>query len=264
MNTMFLYVKLSPKGLFYLGKTEKNPYTYLGSGLIWKRHLKKHNYKSDDIKTFILHETSNKGEMEKMGVYYSKLFNIVESKQWANLRVECGDGGDTSKCSNWKPFPIMKGDLNWTRKPESKLFLSERMRGDKNPAKREDVKEKIRQKALGRKATLETREKMSDGRKGEKNAFFNKKHLDVTKDIMKKKSVGRYTLNWFIEKYGEPLGKKMYDEKLIRDKENLNKGRNIPRKEYTCPHCGLKGKGGNMKRYHFNNCGNFTKINLVV
>jgi len=29
-------------------------------------------------------------------------------------------------------------------------------------------------------------------------------------------------------------------------------------KESVCPHCNKKGGGGNMKRYHFNNC----KLNL--
>ena len=24
--------------------------------------------------------------------------------------------------------------------------------------------------------------------------------------------------------------------------------------EHTCPYCGLTGGGGNMKRYHFENC----------
>jgi len=27
-----------------------------------------------------------------------------------------------------------------------------------------------------------------------------------------------------------------------------------PRKQKTCPHCGLVGAGGNMSRYHFDNC----------
>ena len=43
------------------------------------------------------------------------------------------------------------------RKKVSKHFI-----GDKNPAKRPDVKEKIRQKELGRKASDEARKKMSE------------------------------------------------------------------------------------------------------
>lgn len=31
-------------------------------------------------------------------------------------------------------------------------------------------------------------------------------------------------------------------------------GHSAPRKSYTCPHCSKEGRGGNMKRYHFDNC----------
>ena len=39
--TIYLYVKTHNKtGLKYLGKTSKNPHSYLGSGVDWKTHLK--------------------------------------------------------------------------------------------------------------------------------------------------------------------------------------------------------------------------------
>jgi len=93
----YLYIKISPLGLKYLGKTTKNPYEYGGSGKIWKRHLKKHGFTNDDIQTDIIFETDILDELIKFGIKYSIDNNIVESKEWANLRIECGDGGDTSK-----------------------------------------------------------------------------------------------------------------------------------------------------------------------
>ena len=93
----YLYIKTSPLGLRYLGKTIKDPNTYLGSGKIWKRHIKKHNFTVDDIETEIVFETNNVDELIKKGIELSNLYNIVESKEWANLREEAGDGGDTSK-----------------------------------------------------------------------------------------------------------------------------------------------------------------------
>lgn len=40
---------------------------------------------------------------------------------------------------------------------------------------------------------------------------------------------------------------------ISRQLENLRRpGRNLKLKK--CPHCGTEGKGGNMTRYHFNNC----------
>ena len=56
MKPIYIYVKKTPDNYFYLGKTIHDPFKYRGSGLIWKRHLKKHGYDSNDIETFILHE----------------------------------------------------------------------------------------------------------------------------------------------------------------------------------------------------------------
>ena len=89
---MYLYVKTHNKtGLKYLGKTVcKDPHKYPGSGTVWIRHLKKHGY---DYTTEILLETDNKEELVTQGIYYSNLWNIVESTEWANLKKESGDGG---------------------------------------------------------------------------------------------------------------------------------------------------------------------------
>jgi rubrerythrin len=254
MNKTVLYVKISPKGLFYLGKTDKNPFIYMGSGFIWKRHLKKYYFNKDDIQTFIVFESHDLNEIRLMGQYFSDLFNVVKDSRWANLRPENGDGGDTSHCKNYKPFPIIYGDRHWTKKQESKKFLSERIKGEKNPAKRQEVKEKIRLKAIGRRATEETKKKLSEMRKGENNSFFNKKHKEETKIMMKEKANGRYSSEWFLKKYGENEGIIKHNEFVQNNKLKLKIAQNTPRKTYTCPKCGLIGKGSNMKRYHFENC----------
>jgi hypothetical protein len=93
----YLYIKTSPSGLKYLGKTTKDPFTYLGSGKIWKRHIKKHNLTTDNIKTEIVFETTDVEKLIKKGIELSILYDVVKSKEWANLREESGDGGDTSK-----------------------------------------------------------------------------------------------------------------------------------------------------------------------
>lgn len=254
MDKTVLYVKISPKNLYYLGKTNKNPFSYNGSGLIWKRHLKKYNYNKNDIKTFIIFESYNLNEIKIMGEYFSNLFNIVEDERWANLRPENGDGGDTSHCLNYKRPPIIIGDKHWTKTPEAKKFLSEKMKGENNPSKREEVKEKIRLKATGRRATEETKKKLSEMRRGESNNFFNKKHKEETKIIMKEKAKGRYSLEWFTEKYGDDIGLNKHNDFIEKNILKLKKASETPRKTYICPHCGLIGKGSNMKRYHFDNC----------
>ena len=89
---IYLYVKTHNKtGLKYLGKTISNdPHLYQGSGTVWKRHIKKHGY---DVTTEILHETDDPKELKEVGIYYSNLWNIVESKDFANIVPEMGDGG---------------------------------------------------------------------------------------------------------------------------------------------------------------------------
>lgn len=80
---IYLYKKTHLKtGLCYLGKTSApDPYKYSGSGKYWVRHLKKHGFY---FATEILKECSSKEEVKYWGEYYSKLWNIVESDQWAN------------------------------------------------------------------------------------------------------------------------------------------------------------------------------------
>lgn len=40
-----------------------------------------------------------KRELKEAGIHYSTIYNVVESNEWANLRIE--DGGDTSKTDGY-------------------------------------------------------------------------------------------------------------------------------------------------------------------
>jgi hypothetical protein len=104
----YLYVKTHNKtGLKYLGHTRsKDPYRYKGSGSYWVSHIKKHG---NDVSTSILKECTSLEEVSELGLYYSELWNVVSSEEWANLIPEAGEGG-------------------W--------YLI----GDRNPQKREDVR----------------------------------------------------------------------------------------------------------------------------
>jgi len=127
----FLYIKTSPLGLKYLGKTTKNPFIYNGSGKIWKRHIKKHNLTYKEIKTEIVFETTNKMELIRLGNKLSVKYDIVKSKEWANLRVENGDGGDTSKFIDYSN-PIFhqsnrgKHLHTFNSEEEKKIIIAER------------------------------------------------------------------------------------------------------------------------------------------
>lgn len=86
----YLYIKQhNDTGLKYLGQTkQKNPFTYKGSGTYWKRHIKTHGY---NVTTTILLKTECLHCLKQTGLYFSTLFGIVSSKEWANLIPEQGD-----------------------------------------------------------------------------------------------------------------------------------------------------------------------------
>jgi len=106
--TIYLYVKTHQiTGLKYLGQTQrKDPHRYTGSGVYWQIHLKKHGKHYD---TVILCECQTKEELAVKGSYYSKLWNVVESKDWANLKEETGTGGRLSKETRAKISVSHKG-----------------------------------------------------------------------------------------------------------------------------------------------------------
>ena len=97
----YLMVKTHNKtGLKYLCQTKrKDPMKYTGSGIKWKAHLKKFGV---DITTEILGVFESKKELSEAGIYYSNLWDVVANNEWANLKLEEGDGGDTSNTENWK------------------------------------------------------------------------------------------------------------------------------------------------------------------
>lgn len=174
-----LYLKESPLGLKYIGKTQQNPFTYIGSGIYWTRHLKKHNFSSKDIKTIILFETTNKDELSKMGTYFSNFYNIVNNQDFANLINEEGQGGYTIYGEN-HPSKNFKENLNnyWTE--ENRKKQSEKMKTN-NPSKLDYVKEKLSKLKIGVRYTDEQNKKK--GKSGDSNVS---KREDVRKKISDK------------------------------------------------------------------------------
>ena len=102
MIIYYLCVKThSITGLKYLCQTTKSdPYKYLGSGKYWRLHLRKHGY---EHLTEVIKECNTKEEVKEWGIHFSKLWNVIESDEWANLMEENGGGGKTT------PMPWNKG-----------------------------------------------------------------------------------------------------------------------------------------------------------
>jgi hypothetical protein len=91
MTTYYLYKKTHKKtNLKYLGFTKNDPTKYKGSGIYWLLHCDRHG---DDVETEVLCETDSRAKIKELGIYYSKLWDVVNSPEWANLKPETGEGG---------------------------------------------------------------------------------------------------------------------------------------------------------------------------
>jgi hypothetical protein len=69
---------------FHYG-TYKSCFIYKGSGSYWRSHLRKHQ---GDVVTVILESKETREELALEGIRYSNLWDIVKSKQFANLIIE--------------------------------------------------------------------------------------------------------------------------------------------------------------------------------
>lgn len=86
---LIIYVKKhSITGLKYFGVTTKNPYKYVGSGTHWLRHINKHG--KYNVSTIDVWGFDNQKDCTYFALKFSRMNNIVESREWANQREEDG------------------------------------------------------------------------------------------------------------------------------------------------------------------------------
>ena len=167
---MFIYLKThNNTGLKYLGFTTKDPFKYRGSGQYWKRHLSKHG---NDITTKILVECNTREEARKVGIYYSDLWNVVESTEFANLIPETVDGTSGYHHTYDTKKRISKSNNGKAKSEEHKRNIS---KGRKGIVFSEEHKINIGIVTKGRPQTEETRKKRADSNRGQKRSDKFKK-----------------------------------------------------------------------------------------
>lgn len=169
---IYLYVKQhSITGLKYFGMTRKNPFTYLGSGKYWLRHLKKHG---NSITTLDVWSFDDQQECTSFALKFSSENNITESNSWANLQPENGIDGNPignilTEDTKAKMRAAKLGEANsfYGKKhsSETRMHLSKVRKGKPGRLHTEASKAKIgeasRRHMTGRKLSEETRLKMS-------------------------------------------------------------------------------------------------------
>lgn len=199
-------------GLKYFGKTQqKDPYKYMGSGDYWVLHIKKHGY--DKVITCVIAEFENETDCEAFALNFSIENNIVESREWANLKLENGKDG-WIKGQKQSSEAIEKRRIKNTgkkRTDETKRLISAAKSGPHHPysgktgenshwygrkhtpesiAKMKAKKARDINPLTGRKRPVEMVEKM----KGKNNPFYGKTHSNETKlKISNAKKGGKIT-----------------------------------------------------------------------
>jgi group I intron endonuclease len=124
-------------GKIYIGQDSHNNPKYLGSGLLLKRAINK--YGIDNFVKDILEVCKSKEDLNKREIFWIEKLNPVY-----NI-AKGGNGGDT--LSNHPDLELIKNKLKG-KVPYHKGKKRPNQTGDKNPAKRKDVREKIRQSKL--------------------------------------------------------------------------------------------------------------------
>jgi len=213
-------------GLKYFGKTTlhftiESLLKYKGSGKYWNSHLKIHG---NDLSVEI-YGIFHKDEVKEIALQFSKENDIVKSlnesgdrknkKVWANEKDENGlDGGGLPK--GFKHSEETKENMRAYRKGKKKIKKTNYFKTyeDKN---REPM-------------SIDTKMKISESKKGVKPTVETKNKMSNSKKGDKNHFFGKF--------HSEETKDKM-------------KG---PRETSICPYCYKEGRGGNMKRYHFDNC----------
>ena len=122
-----LYIKKHlVTNLRYFGKTcKQDPYTYLGSGKHWLKHLKAHD--KDHVVTLWVSEIfTDRDDLMEFAEFFSDFFDIVKDRSWSNQRIENGiDGAPygnsvsiASKEKMSKTNTIIFNDPEWKKKNE--------------------------------------------------------------------------------------------------------------------------------------------------
>ena len=125
---IYVYIKQhSVTGLKYFGKTSrKDPFSYLGSGKYWLRHIKKYGVKN--VVTLWIQRFTDRESLIKYALTFSELNNVADSIEWTNLIPENGLDG---LCIGFKHSIETKDKMRTTNKGNSYANGNQNRKGKK-------------------------------------------------------------------------------------------------------------------------------------
>lgn len=120
-----------------------------------------------DVSTVIIKSFENRDDCKRFALKFSEDNDIVNSNEWANLKIEELDGGWSHidrKALNMQTSERMKGEGNIAKTPEARSKISRSMVGNTNGQGvifTKERQEKIRRANLGKTLSEETKLKLS-------------------------------------------------------------------------------------------------------
>lgn len=177
--------KVRQTGFSYLCKcaNNKDHISYKGSGVFWRRVLNQHP--EYIIDTEVLGFYNTKEQLREAGLYYSKLYDIVDSKQWANCIPEIGDGGSTTKgrFAIYNPLTLEEKFIVKENDIPFGWILGRKPKGPRNP----EVTKKIVQAQKGQIRSEIVRENMRNAiRRPRKKIKCKECDIDITLQNIKR------------------------------------------------------------------------------
>jgi hypothetical protein len=236
----YLYIKQhSITKKLYFGKTtrdEKGLLEYKGSGSYWDKHIVKHGKRYVETIWYCLF--NDKEDCENFAKVCSKLWNIVQSDDWANLTIEDGFAG------------IPKGTKIGPPSAESRLknSLSHKGRPAHNKGKTQSAETSAKKSAA-----LKGKNK---GKKyGPQSPTLIAKRVNAMAENRipisnedKQDIAARFIAG---ETFNQIRQVHKHGTTTISD---ILKDNGINPKVRTCIHCGLIGSTANMHKYHNDKC----------
>jgi group I intron endonuclease len=171
-RNIFVTTNIVNKKIYVGQSTYDNP-AYLGSGKIFKLSLQK--YGNENFEKKIIEYCDTAKILDDREIYWIEKLNSRDSNIGYNI-LKGGNGNSYIEYIE-NMSSLCKGENN----------------GMSGKTHSEITKEKIRQRAIGRKASLKTKEKLRESHLGEKNHFYGKKHKQETINLISKGRTGKMT-----------------------------------------------------------------------
>ena len=228
----------------YFGKcTTRDATRYPGSGLYWKKHIKKHGI--EHVATIELFHFDLQEDASEFALNFSRDNDIVNSPHWANLIVENGLDGMTpgTKFTIEHRKNITKALLERSDEVKERI-----RRSNIGKTHTQETKDILRMRALGKKHTPESKDKMSASLK-EAHKRNPRTLSEETREKISKAGVGRKHSNEAKERIG-----KAHKNKNVSVDTRLLLSNKAKARQSTCKVCGETHHTVTISRWHNEKC----------